>query len=394
MNAAPFIDEIDLDSLSVDPYPTYAELREQAPVAWIPALNMYWVTRYEDVRSVLLDTGHFATGTAASLIFDIFGEHMLTSEGRTHKRYRSAKLNGTFMPAPLRNAYQDKIERRIRQLLGAILGDGQTELRSTLASRLPVLTMIDIFGFTDDWEPRFRSWYDAFEAALSNHGNDPEIRNRAKACVQEFHIRFQSEIEASRANPRSGLLHDFLNGPTEVRLTDEEIRRNALIILFGGISTVEAVILNSLWALLTHPPALSLVRENRSLLDAAFHEAVRWMAPVQSATRHTVREVSVAGVSIPAGATVNCMLGSANRDAAVFKCPDAFDLLRQNAREHLGFATGPHHCLGRHLAQLQMRLALDFILTNTKNLQLASAGDEPRGHEFRQPARLCLKWDR
>ncbi|MBK8273866.1 MAG: cytochrome P450 [Sphingomonadales bacterium] len=68
--------------------------------------------------------------------------------------------------------------------------------------------------------------------------------------------------------------------------------------------------------------------------------------------------------------------------------------MRQNAREHLGFATGPHHCLGRHLAQLQMRLALDFILTNTKNLQLASAGDEPRGHEFRQPARLCLKWDR
>ncbi len=114
MNAAPFIDEIDLNSLSVDPYPTYAELREQAPVAWIPALNMYWVTRYEDVRSVLLDTGHFATGTAASLIFDIFGEHMLTSEGRTHKRYRSAKLNGTFMPAPLRNAYQDKIERRCK----------------------------------------------------------------------------------------------------------------------------------------------------------------------------------------------------------------------------------------------------------------------------------------
>ncbi|MBK8273865.1 MAG: cytochrome P450 [Sphingomonadales bacterium] len=137
----------------------------------------------------------------------------------------------------------------------------------------------------------------------------------AKACVQEFHIRFQSEIEASRANPRSGLLHDFLNGPTEVRLTDEEIRRNALIILFGGISTVEAVILNSLWALLTHPPALSLVRENRSLLDAAFHEAVRWMAPVQSATRHTVGRFLLLAFLIPAGATVNCMLGSANRDA-------------------------------------------------------------------------------
>ena len=394
MNAASLIQEIDLGLLSADPYPTYAALRELAPVAWIPALNMYWVTRYNDVRSVLLDTDHFTTGTSASLIFDIFGEHMLTTEGRTHKRYRNAKLNGAFMPASLRNTYQDKIERRIGQLLGTIMGDGQIELRTTLASRLPVLSMIDIFGLTDDWEPKFRGWYDAFEAALSNHSNDPKIRIRAKTCAQEFHADFQTEIDARKANRRPGLLHDFLDDRAEGRLTDEEIRRNALIILFGGISTVEAVILNSLWALLTHPQALSLVLEDNSLLDATFHETVRWLAPVQSATRHAVRDVVIAGIEIPAGATVNCMLGSANRDAAVFKHPEDYDISRRNARDHLGFATGPHHCLGRHLAQLQMRLALDFLLTNTKNLRLVSAGHGPRGHEFRQPASLCVKWDR
>ena len=101
----------------------------------------------------------------------------------------------------------------------------------------------------------------------------------------------------------------------------------------------------------------------------------------------------VAGIAISAGSTVNCILGSASRDVSVFESRDDFDILRRNAREHLGFATGPHHCLGRHLAQLQMRLALDFILANTKNLRLVSVAKGPRGHEFRQPGRLCIKWD-
>ncbi|MBS0412593.1 MAG: cytochrome P450, partial [Proteobacteria bacterium] len=162
---------------------------------------------------------------------------------------------------------------------------------------------------------------------------------------------------------------------------------------FGGVSTVEAVILNMVWALLTHRTDLEQVREYRDLLDAVFDETVRWQSPVQSATRHTVRPCEIAGVRIPAGATVNCMLASANRDEAVFDEPDVFDLRRPNARRHLGFAAGPHFCLGRYLARVEALAALNALMDLGENLRMTGPSVAPTGHEFRQPASLPIAWD-
>ena len=388
------VEGISLDALSIDPYPIYARLRREQPVAWIPSLNMWWVTRYEDVRDVLLNTEVFVTGTEASLLFDTFGEHMLTSEGVQHQRYRDPRLSGAFMAAAIRNGARARIEARVAALLDGFIATRRTDLRQSLASRLPVLTMLDLFGLPEEAEGRFRGWYDAFEAALSNHGNDPAIRGRARDGVMAFHDYMQERIDACRKDGRPGLLNDFLTRPADQRLSEEEIRRNALIIFFGGISTVEAVTLNILWTLLKHPSTFERVRARRDLLDAAFDETMRWMSPVQSATRHTVTACQVAGVAIPAGATVNCMLASANRDEAVFEAPDSFDIDRPNARKHLGFATGPHLCLGRHLAREEALVAINGLLDRTSRLRLCEPGAGPAGHEFRQPPALWLEWDR
>ncbi|WP_228126709.1 cytochrome P450 [Candidatus Viadribacter manganicus] len=353
---------------------------------------MYWVTRYEDVRAVLIDSDTFVTGTSASLLFDVFGEHMLTTDGALHRRYRGPALNGAFMPQAVRSSALSQITRRVDQLINGFIIDGHTELRSSLAARLPILTMLDIFGLPEDIEPHLRTWYDAFEAALSNHAHDPAIRDRAKRCVAAFHDRMQDEIEACRAEPRPGLLQQLLM-QTDQSLSDPEIRRNALIIMFGGISTVEAVILNTLWALLAHPAALSRVIANRALLDAAFDETMRWISPVQSATRHTLRDAVIGDVSVPAGTTVNCMLASANRDEAVFAGGDVFNIDRANARKQLGFATGPHLCLGRHLAREEMRVSLNALFDRAPTLRLSSSATRLAGHEFRQPSSLSLNWD-
>jgi cytochrome P450 len=385
--------EVDLAELSADPYPMYEALRRQSPVAWIPSLNMYWVTRYEDVRGVLLDEQTFITGTPASLLFDIFGEHMLTTDGAPHDRYRPPSLNGALMPQALRVSTTTAIAQRVDQLISGFIGGGRVELRSAFAARLPVLTMLDIFGLPEDMEPDLREWYDAFEAALANHAADARIRARAKTCVGAFHARMQEEVEACRRNPRPGLLHHLLSLPIELQLSDDELRRNALIILFGGISTVEAVVLNIVWSLLTHPATLSRVMADRALLDAAYDETMRWISPVQSATRHTRYDTTIAGVSIPANATVNCMLASANRDEAVFSNPDEFDIDRINARKHLGFAIGAHLCLGRHLARAEALAALNAMFDRAPTLRLEDLTVAPRGHEFRQPASLVLAWD-
>lgn len=117
------------------------------------------------------------------------------------------------------------------------------------------------------------------------------------------------------------------------------------------------------------------------------------MSPVQSATRHTVRPCEIAGVRIPSGATVNCMLASANRDEAMFEDPDSFDIERPNANKHLGFATGPHFCLGRHLARAEGLAAVGALLDLGDGLRLIEPLCAPTGHEFRQPVSLAVAWD-
>jgi cytochrome P450 len=138
---------------------------------------------------------------------------------------------------------------------------------------------------------------------------------------------------------------------------------------------------------------MARVRQNRTLLDSAFDESMRWISPVQSATRHCVKAHQVAGVTIPAGATVNCMIASANRDEAMFASPDIFDVDRPNIRKHMGFATGPHLCLGRHLAREECLAVVNQLFDRTQNLRLAAPLAPPAGHEFRQPPSLWLEWD-
>lgn len=189
------------------------------------------------------------------------------------------------------------------------------------------------------------------------------------------------------------LLREVANKPAGERLTDEEIRRNASIIFFGGISTVEALILDSLYALFTHPNTLARVRADLSLIPAVLEEVMRWMSPVQSAMRHATRDVVLGGAEIRAGDTVSCMLGAANRDPQLFAEPDVFDIDRPNLRKHLGFAFGPHSCLGLHLARLEARIALEELLIRLPDL--GPVGDEPmivEGYEFRQPRRLAVRW--
>lgn len=380
-----------LERLAVDPYPTYKALRDSAPVAWMTELGMWWVTRYEDVRAVLLDTETFVTGTEASLLFTTFGEHMLTTEGARHRRYRSAGLNGAFMARSIHARLENIVQSRVSSLLESALQGGRVELRHSLAARLPVLTMLDLFGLPDTAESDIRRWYDVFGVALANHDDDTLARESARGYVDEAHVFLQHQIDAGTSAP--GLLRELTSESPDTRLSDEEIRRNALIILFGGISTVEAAILNLMWALLHSPAALERARDEDTYLDAAFDETLRFLSPVQSATRHTTHDCEIAGVRIPAGATVNCMLASANHDERVFLEPDRFDPLRENVRKHLSFATGPHLCLGRHLARMETLAAVGALLRRTRSIRLAPPISAPHGHEFRQPADLWVEWD-
>lgn len=388
----PIGSEITLEEMDRDPFPSYGRLQVAEPISWAPAFGMYLVTRYADVQDVLRDSEHFVAGTEHSLILDTFGEHMLTTEGTQHDRYKKPLLQ-TFRPRNLHASLAETITQHVDELLDQVVDQGEVELRSALASRLPVKTVLSLFGFPQSDEPLLRDWYDAFESALANFSRDEDIRSRAKTKVREFHDYIMQHIKTKRLQPDGMLLDQMLQISEPAPLSEEEVCRNASIIFFGGISTVEALILNTVYALDRFEEVCARVRHTADDLDKLVDEVVRWQGPVQSATRHVSAPVTLLGVSLKEGDTVNCMLAAANRDPDVFEKPAEFDIDRPNLRRHLGFAIGGHHCLGSHLARLETRISIQRLLERLPQFRIdPERPTNPAGYEFRQPKNVHLMW--
>lgn len=383
---------ITTDELDHDPYPAFKRLREQEPVSWIPALGMYFVTRYEDVQNVLRDADNFVVGTENSTLTETLGEHMLTTEGEQHDLYKKPLLP-LFRTGAVREAMEASIAQAVDGLIDGFVTAGKVELRSAFARRLPVLTILSLFGLPANDEPVLRQCYDTFEKSLINFSWDEEVRANTRQASATFHNWLQAHLEIKRQQNDGKLLAQMLAFDTPRPLSDEEIRRNASIIFFGGISTVEALILNTLYALNEHPQLAQRISSEPKMLSRVLNEVMRWLSPVQSATRHVVSDTQLNGVKLRAGDTVNCMLGAANHDPAMFADPERFDPDRSNLNRHFGFALGPHHCLGLHLARLEAEIAINQLMSRLPGYRFDSVHPvEVRGYEFRQPQSLHLLW--
>lgn len=380
---------ITAEALAKDPYPLYAMLRRKEPVVWAPRLGAWLVSRHEDVRFMLEHPELFAPDRSWLLS----GEH----QGRAGTS-AAAPANGAghglpdqthFEPGAIAKFLQERIAFRVKSLINGFAKQRDVDLRAAFAARLPVLVMLDLLGLPDKDETLLRAWYESFEAAMAHP--DAERRTVAEANLDAFHAYMQKHIVAARKASKPTLLQIFLAPRQGNTLSDVEIRRHAFAVFMGGITTVEAVLLNTLWALFQHKEALSRVREDQSRIAPAIEETIRWLSPVQAVTRHTVKAMDVGGVRIPKGAAVHGLLGAANRDEAVFADPDRFDLDRANLDKHLGFAADPSACLGRHLARAQARTALEALFEQIPDLALAEH-TRPVGYPYRRSLELRARW--
>jgi cytochrome P450 len=165
--------------------------------------------------------------------------------------------------------------------------------------------------------------------------------------------------------------------------------------MFGGIETTEAMIVNAALHLLSHPDQLALVRAEPALLADAVEESVRLEPAAAVVDRYATRDVELAGAAIRTGDLVTVSIAGANRDPALFPEPDRFELRRPNARLNLAFAQGPHFCLGAHAARLETRVAISTLLRELPGLRLDPdyPPAAPRGLVFRKPESLHVRWD-
>lgn len=376
------------DQLSTDPYAVFHRLRPTEPVSWAPAIGQWLVTSRAIGMDVLRDPDRFRTDEPSSPIRDTFGAQMLSSEGEVQRRYKlacAAPFNARAVEGS-RGLVQAIVDGRA----AALPRRGTVELRAAYAAPIAVATIARVIGLPEALDERLREWYDTFADALMNYERDAATRDRAHAAVQAFRAAIAPRLAAP--DPAEASLLAGLARAHPRLLDDGEIGSNALIVLFGGIETTEALIANLVWALLTHPDALARARADDEALDRCVEETLRWEPAVQTCTRYVPEPCTLHGVDLPAGALVQVMLGGMNRDPAHYADPDRFDPWRTETTPHSAFGFGRHFCLGAALAKLEARLAVRRLLDDCPALALDPAQARgPAGHEFRKPGALVVR---
>ena len=400
------------DDLAFDPYPWFDRLRTMGGAVWAPNLSMWLVTGYQEVVAVLRDPERFTNDSSSSLIQSTFGRQMLSVEGEEQKRYKQACL-APFTGKAARDVWQPEVTVLCQQLLDAIEpAAGATDLMASYAAPIALETMGIVIGLPSRDLAEIRSWYEVFARSLANFEGDPELHEDGQQAAKRMRGYLADQLErrgapagvSSSAGPIT--LIDVLS-ESSVPLDREEILANLLIVLFGGIETTESMIGNALWYLLTEAGALRSMFEasvegrsqaglvpDADRIEALIEESLRFEPAVQTLTRHATREVELFGETVRAGDTVQCMVGGANRDPAVFADPHRFDPRRYAARDtakHLAFGLGSHFCLGAQLARAETRTALRVLLERFPGLTIdRETSLPPHGHEFRKPGRVAV----
>jgi pulcherriminic acid synthase len=388
---------------ATDPYSAYAVMREKEPLIWHEATQSYIISRYEDVERVFKDkNAEFTTDNYNWQIEPVHGKTILQLSGREHA-VRRALVAPAFRGRELQEKFMPVIERNSRELIDAFRHSGSADIVSDYATRFPVNVIADMLGLDKADHARFHGWYTAVIAFLGNLAGDAEVTAAGERTRVEFAEYMFPIIRERRDNPGDDLLSSLCTAEVDgVRMNDEDIKAFCSLLLAAGGETTDKAIASILANLLLHPAQLAAVREDRSLIAAAFAETLRYTPPVHMIMRQSATDVQVTGGTIPAGATVTCLIGAANRDEQRFREPDRFDIFRDDltttsafsaAADHLAFALGRHFCVGALLAKAEVETGVNQLLDAMPDLRLADGfGPVEQGVFTRGPQALPVRF--
>ena len=385
---------------AADPYPHYRVMRDDYPLYFHPVARAWILSRHEDVKLALHDPA-FTTRSYAAQTEPLLGRTLVQLDGREHSLQRSL-LTPSFREGSLRERFSALITGAIDELTDAVAARGEADLVSDVIVHVPVRLLAGLLGLPAEDRECFRTWYTALIRGALNLTADPAIAGAASAARDELEAYLRPMIEQRRACPGTDLLSTL--GATTVegaQLTEAQILRFAMLMVFAGGETTEKGLATTLRNLLAHPEVLAAVRRDRALLPRVIAESFRFTAPTHMVPRQTASDVRVSGGLLPAGAEVLCFLGSANRDERRFANPDRFDPSRAEAdparaftgaAAHLAFGGGRHFCLGAVLSRFEIELTLDRILDALPGLELAGEAPPDVGLFLRGPASLPVRF--
>jgi cytochrome P450 len=295
-----------------------------------------------------------------------------------HARHRPARACALARPgvagvhAERVRELAPRIEAIAHELLDDAIARREVDLVEALTYPLPVIVIAEMIGVPAADRTRFKAWSDALVAPLGSiffSEPSPEMiaeQRRIRAELEEYFVRL---VEDRRRSPEDDLLTGLVQAELEgSRLAFDELLAMLILLLVAGNETTTNLIGNAALELLDHPDALADLRADPSLTGSTIEEVLRFSSPVQMDPRIATRDVTVQGVTIPAGEFVLCWIGSANRDETVFERADTFDIRRQK-QGHLALGFGPHYCLGASLATLEAEIAIRVLLQRTRSFR-------------------------
>lgn len=363
-----------------NPYPTYALARREAPVFFSEFFGGWVVTRYDDILAVVKDTESFSNKRSLGpAIVPEDARHLLpngypwahpsleNNDPPAHTRIR--RLANEAFKSSVIAAQEPNVVRITDELVAKFKDRGKVEFMSEFANLLPGYVLCELLGVPRSMTEQVVQWSDEVTEGLDpNLSHDEKMRmSRNQARWYQFCEEF---IADRRANPGDDIMSLLIQAriDDEAALTDAELISTFCHFLIGGNETTRRLLGNLVLCLLDHPEQLAAVVEDRSLVDPVIQETLRYMSSVRGLYRNTTADVTLAGVQIPAGATVVLMWAAANHDDK-FESPETFNIFRKHADKHLSFSRGTHFCIGSPLALLEARAALNTILDNMPGLR-------------------------
>ncbi|MET8137579.1 cytochrome P450 [Streptomyces sp. NPDC006290] len=365
-----------------DPYPAYEELRARGRVHYYEPTNQWLVPHHADVSALLRDRRlgrtyqhrftHEDFGRTAPPPehepFHVLNDHgMLDLEPPDHTRIRRL-VSKAFTPRTVERL-KPYVEGLAGELVDRLVEAGGGDLLTDVAEPLPVSVIAEMLGVPESERAPLRPW-SADICGMYELNPSEEVARKAVRASVEFTEYLRGLIEARRKEPADDLISGLIAAHDEGdRLTEQEMISTCVLLLNAGHEATVNSTVTGWWTLFRHPGQLAELRADHTLIPTAVEELMRYDTPLQLFERWVLDDIEIDGTTVPRGAEIAMLFGSANRDAEVFADPETLDLSRAE-NPHISFSAGIHYCIGAPLARLELAASMSALLTRAPALRL------------------------
>jgi cholest-4-en-3-one 26-monooxygenase len=369
------------------PLDLYQRLRDEEPCVKLtledPMLidEVWVVSRHADITAIDRDPETFAANIKHPLIWtyaplDPNGKPgLLVQDGEEHSRKR-AMVGKAFRP-PVVAKLEEKFRGYASSVVDAALEKGSFDFVEEVAHTMPVQALGDILGIPEPDRPKFFAWVDTFASPFDVRVT-PSFEEVAQA-LGELWAYGLDLVEQRKLDPAD----DVLSRIAEMNVSDDEVQGNVALFASGAAETTRAALCHGMHELMRNPEQMAWLRERAGdIPPTVAQEFVRIANPIISLVRVATKDVEMHGQQIQQGESVAMLFAAGNFDEREFDDPRSFDLSR-DPNSHLSFGRGPHACIGKHVAALEIKILLEELLSRTKDIRPAGPIDYVRDNYSR-----------